>query len=426
MHILRTLAAAMLVSFIAAAPASADKAMLVLDASGSMWGQIEGKSKIEIARDVVGGLLNGWPAATELGLIAYGHREKANCGDIQTLVAPAPNSWPAIKAAIGSIDPKGKTPLTDAVRQAAKELRSEEGKATVILISDGLETCAADPCAVATELKQKGIDFTVHVVGFGTSGEENRQLKCIADNTGGRFLGASNASELKQAMAKTVELVAKPAPAAAAKTVEKKTTVAKAQVGWISVQNSEGYLKIISADGKEIAEICSGCGRQQVTPGSYKLKATGYELDAQIKAGEEKVVDAMAYVGWLRVENSDGYMKIVGKNGEEIAQLCSGCGRQQLPPGPYHLEATGFALDTEIKAGQEIAIDGSPYIGWVSLKDVEGYAKILRKNGEEVGEMCSGCGRIQLAPGTYDVKGTGFAVEIEIKAGEENVVEGSS
>jgi uncharacterized OB-fold protein len=426
MRILRTLAAAIMVSLFLAAPASADKAMLVLDASGSMWGQIEGKSKIEIAREVVGGLLSGWPTGTELGLMAYGHREKSNCGDIQTLVAPAPNSGPAIKAAIADIDPKGKTPLTDAVRQAAKELRSEEGKATVILVSDGLETCEADPCAVAAELKQKGIDFTVHVVGFGTSGEENRQLKCIADNTGGRFLGASNASELKTAMAKTVELVAKPAPPAASKTVEKKTTVVKVQIGWISLKNSDGYLKVLTPAGKEIAQICAGCGRTQVPPGSYKLKAPGFELDTEVKAGEEKIIDGAPYVGWLRLANSDGYMKIVGKNGEVVAQICAGCGRQQLPPGTYHLTAVGFELDAEIAAGQEKVIDGAPYVGWISLKNAEGYAKILRKNGEEVAQICAGCGRHQLTPGLYDLKSTSFEVEVEIKAGEENVVEGAN
>jgi Ca-activated chloride channel family protein len=229
---------AALLMLLFASPAFADKAMLVLDASGSMWSQIEGKSKIQIAREVVGDLAKDWPAETELGLIAYGHREKANCGDIQTLVALAKNNWSAIKAAVGGINPKGKAPLADAVRYAAKELRSEEVKATVILVSDGLETCNEDPCDVASELKRARVDFTVHVVGFGTNAEENKQLRCLAENTGGRFLGASNASELKQAMASTAEPVAKPAP-------ERKTTSPR------SMRRSEGCgsstLRLVSA-----------------------------------------------------------------------------------------------------------------------------------------------------------------------------------
>ena len=66
----------------------------------------------------------------------------------------------------------GKTPLTEAVRQAASTLKSTEAKATVILITDGIETCEADPCALGAELEASGVDFTAHVVGFGLTAEE--------------------------------------------------------------------------------------------------------------------------------------------------------------------------------------------------------------------------------------------------------------
>ena len=47
-------------------------AILVLDASGSMWGQIEGVNKIVIAREVVGDLLGTLPEDQALGLVAFG------------------------------------------------------------------------------------------------------------------------------------------------------------------------------------------------------------------------------------------------------------------------------------------------------------------------------------------------------------------
>ena len=52
------------------------RTILVLDASGSMWGQIEGRAKIEIAREVIAELVDDLPASTELGLVTYGHRRK--------------------------------------------------------------------------------------------------------------------------------------------------------------------------------------------------------------------------------------------------------------------------------------------------------------------------------------------------------------
>jgi Ca-activated chloride channel family protein len=115
--------------------------ILVLDASGSMWGQIDGTAKIEIARTVVGDLLSTLPATQNLGLTAYGHRTKGDCTDIETLVRPGTAGRDDIARAVSGLTPRGKTPMTDAVIRAAEDLRYTENKATVILVSDGIETC---------------------------------------------------------------------------------------------------------------------------------------------------------------------------------------------------------------------------------------------------------------------------------------------
>ena len=130
------------------------RAILVLDGSGSMWGQIDGKAKITIAQEVVGELLPSLPEGQALGLTLYGHRRKGDCSDIETVVAPAQGSHAAILDAVNAVKPKGKTPMTDAIRQAAEALRYTEEKATVILVSDGIETCAPDPCAAARVLEE--------------------------------------------------------------------------------------------------------------------------------------------------------------------------------------------------------------------------------------------------------------------------------
>ena len=131
-------------------PAAADgRTIIVLDGSGSMWGQIDGKPKLEIAREALAEVLKSIPADTELGLIAYGHRSKGACDDIETLVAPATGTAQAIADAAAKMQFLGKTPLTESVRRAAAELHSTEEKATVVLITDGIETCEGDPCALA-------------------------------------------------------------------------------------------------------------------------------------------------------------------------------------------------------------------------------------------------------------------------------------
>ncbi|WP_395448091.1 VWA domain-containing protein [Aminobacter sp. UC22_36] len=130
------LASVLMLSPVAAANA-ADRAIIVLDASGSMWGQIDGKPKLEIAREALRSVLTTISADTELGLMAYGHREKGSCTDIELVVPPAAGSASAITAAADSMKFLGKTPLSAAVKQAAEDLKYTEDKATVILITDG-------------------------------------------------------------------------------------------------------------------------------------------------------------------------------------------------------------------------------------------------------------------------------------------------
>ena len=187
-----------------------EDAILILDASGSMWGQIDGVNKIVIAKDVVEGLVRGLPGNQRLGMVAYGHRKKGDCSDIQTLADVGADRDEVISE-IRSLSPVGMTPLTKSVEHAATELNYEKNAATVILVSDGLETCEADPCALAKTLEENGLDFTVHVIGFDVTEEERRGLQCIADETGGEFLTADSADELNNAL--TQVAMAEPAAA---------------------------------------------------------------------------------------------------------------------------------------------------------------------------------------------------------------------
>jgi hypothetical protein len=187
-----------------------ERAILVLDASGSMWAEVGGRTKVEIARDAVDALLQNWRPDQALGLIAYGHRRKGDCADIE-LLRPAEDFQPqALRQQVRALNARGMTPISAAVRQAAEQLKYTEQAATVILVSDGEETCEADPCALGQELERLGVNFTAHVVGFDLpEGPARQQLQCLATATGGRYLEARNAGELTAALG---EVAAAPAP----------------------------------------------------------------------------------------------------------------------------------------------------------------------------------------------------------------------
>ncbi|MEO0980740.1 MAG: VWA domain-containing protein, partial [Pseudomonadota bacterium] len=255
--------------------------MFVFDGSGSMWGQIDGQAKIVTARETLARVATQLPPDLEVGLVAYGHNRKGDCNDIETLVpiGPAATQSGALVSSVQSLNPKGKTPLTRAVRRAADALRYQEDKATVILITDGIETCEADPCAVASELEALGIDFTAHVIGFGLSAEESGQVACLAENTGGLFLNADDAASLGQALQQTVALApaAAPAPPPAASLAKNLSVSVSLEDGAPALTEADGVRVFWSAvpegGGEEINLLALPRFSARLEPGAYVLTA---------------------------------------------------------------------------------------------------------------------------------------------------------
>jgi hypothetical protein len=74
-----------------------------------------------------------------------------------------------------------------------------------VLVSDGIESCGGDPVTAAYALRQQGI--VVHLIGFGLGNaaeEDAASLQAVANASGGRYVTAGSAEELKAALAETV------------------------------------------------------------------------------------------------------------------------------------------------------------------------------------------------------------------------------
>lgn len=234
-----------------------EQALLVLDASGSMWGQIDGRAKIDIARDAVDSLLAGWTGG-DLGLMAYGHRRKGDCQDIEVLQPVGAFDAAAVRGRVARLQPLGMTPISAAVRQAAEQLRFTEQRATVILVSDGEETCKADPCALGAELESLGVDFTAHVVGFDiqAGSAAHAQLQCLAERTGGRYVGARDAAELSAALGSIARAPAPATPAVKAADAWIPGFVLEAYVDQTQDENAEGGTRVEDFTPDQTARDC--------------------------------------------------------------------------------------------------------------------------------------------------------------------------
>ncbi len=179
--------------------------LFILDASGSMWGQIKGQPKITIAKEVMAKLVPELPENSRIGLLAYGHRRKGDCNDVETLVRLGSGNKTAILTAVKGLNAKGKTPLTRSVNQAFKMLQNQKGQSTIILVSDGIESCAGDPCATVKAARKYGLKFILHTIGFGLTKDKSDQLQCMATAGGGQYFAANNAQELLESTRKAVQ-----------------------------------------------------------------------------------------------------------------------------------------------------------------------------------------------------------------------------
>jgi len=183
---------------------------LILDASNSMWGQIKGESKISIAKEVLKQIIDGLPEEMNVGLRLYGHRYKVKderaCQDTELIIPIGPLQKDQLIQTIEKITPRGKTPLVYSILQSPQDFINLRG-GTVVLISDGIESCEGDIKSIAPKLKESGIELTVNIIGFGIKEEEARkQLEAIAQSTGGIYLDAKDSQELLSSLQQTLKI----------------------------------------------------------------------------------------------------------------------------------------------------------------------------------------------------------------------------
>jgi len=174
--------------------------LLILDASGSMRANVEGMSKMDMAKDVICEYITTLPQNMNVGLIVYGHRSKDDCNDVEYLVPLGKNNRDAMIQKIISLKPMGKTPITVSLDKAVSILDGVQGKNTIVLVSDGKESCDAEPCALIEKYIAQGKDFVSHVIGFDVNIKEKKQLECIAAAGHGHYYPADNLKGLKVAL----------------------------------------------------------------------------------------------------------------------------------------------------------------------------------------------------------------------------------
>lgn len=204
--------ALILAAMLAARPAIADDAdkcqsdaMIVFDASGSMGATDYAVKLPRIARvkNAMQTVIPEVAPMRRLGLIVYGEGAYDDCDSIELRLRPTPDAADTLLNAIKKINPRGRTPLTRSVELAAEELDYRNKPATVVLLTDGEETCGGDPCKTAKALKAQAKDLTIHVIGYREQGGYFT-ARCMSDQTGGEYKSVKTEEELIEALRKTL------------------------------------------------------------------------------------------------------------------------------------------------------------------------------------------------------------------------------
>jgi len=173
--------------------------LFIFDASQSMLGRWQSDTKFNIAKRIMSEMLDSiaYLKNTEFALRVYGHQFQYPpqiCSDSKLEVPFAAGNTGKIKSRLRTITPKGTTPLAFSLEQSAKDFPPcANCRNIVVLITDGMEECGGDPCAVSKMLQKNGIILKPFIIGIGQ--DFNLAFNCI-----GTYFDAANEKDLRKAL----------------------------------------------------------------------------------------------------------------------------------------------------------------------------------------------------------------------------------
>lgn len=187
-------------------------AVILVDASGSMKGQVPGGEKMELAKEAVAEFAGELSEEANVALAVYGHigsnkesDKTKSCGKIETVYDLAPFNEGAFQQALLQFGATGWTPLAAGIEHARTLLepfQSEEYANTVYIVSDGIETCGGNPSEAAKTLAESNIKAKVNIIGFDVDDEGQIQLKQVAEAGGGEYATVRSKEELEETILK--------------------------------------------------------------------------------------------------------------------------------------------------------------------------------------------------------------------------------
>lgn len=165
---------------------SLTRVLFVFDASNSMKAKHGSQTRIQGAKDLFYKFIDslGRQKNIQFALRMYGHTVKyppGDCKDSKLVVPFSKGNAALIKSKVSEAQPTGITPIEHSLTESANDFPDNKAVNMIILITDGIEECAGDPCAARQKLMEKGIVFKPFIIGIGLSPEQIKTFECVGD-----------------------------------------------------------------------------------------------------------------------------------------------------------------------------------------------------------------------------------------------------
>lgn len=174
--------------------------LFLFDASQSMYARWETNTRFEIAKKLLSDMVDSLQGIDhlQLALRVYGHTKKyppQDCDDTRLEIPFGIKNGKQIIRRLNEIAPSGTTPIARSLEECARDFPQTTGRNVIILITDGIEECNGDPCAVSLQLQKKGIALKPFVIGLGVNKDFLKQFECI-----GSYFDAANEAGFKNVL----------------------------------------------------------------------------------------------------------------------------------------------------------------------------------------------------------------------------------
>jgi Ca-activated chloride channel family protein len=162
------------------------RVLFIFDASQSMYAKFGSKSRMDVAKNLLINMLDSLRGKEnlEVALRVYGHQKPyppQYCDDTKLEVDFGSNNISSIQNRLKTINPKGTTSIAQALESGAYDFPSDATNARniVILITDGIEECEGDPCAISRLYQEKKVILKPFVIGIGLKKDFQKTFDCV-------------------------------------------------------------------------------------------------------------------------------------------------------------------------------------------------------------------------------------------------------